>query len=96
MNKYNIVALLFILFILYICFTNGYEKFTNNFMILSEGHNPVCSMSCCHYTWPIDHIDKIPDGYEPTNIMCDNGYDTGCMCKKIEHETNSDKLDDTK
>ena len=81
MDKYNIVAILFIFYVIYICF-NEYETFTNNYMILSENQNPVCSMSCCHYTWPIDHVDKIADGYEPSNIMCDNGYDTGCMCIK--------------
>lgn len=81
MLKSNIISIIIILLIMCMCYNNQYEKFSN-YMILSANQNPVCSMDCCQYTWPVDHIDQtsIFTKYKPSNIMCDNGQDIGCMC----------------
>lgn len=84
----NIIALIIILFIVYLCRNNNYEKF-NNYILIPENQHPKCSMSCCTYTWPIDHIDQteILKKYDTSGTMCDNGDDVGCMCIAKEKPT---------
>lgn len=93
MLKSNIIGIILILLIIFLCYDKNYETFSN-YMILSENQNPVCSMNCCSYTWPIDHIDQteILKKYNTSGIMCDNGQDVGCMC--IEKEKDKDMSDD--
>lgn len=92
MLKSNIIGIILILLIIFLCYNNNYETFSN-YMILSENQNPVCSMNCCAYTWPVDHINQteILKKYNPSGIMCDNGQDVGCMCIKKEIESDSEE-----
>ena len=96
MLKSNIIGLFIILLIVYMCYNNHYEKFSN-YMIISENQNPTCSMNCCKYTWPIDHIDQtnIFKKYNSSNIMCDNGHDVGCMCiEKSDVDSEEDTVEE--
>jgi hypothetical protein len=79
----NIIATFVILFVLFLCYKNNYETFSNH-VIRAEYMNDVCSMSCCHKTWSTMDIGNIDPMYEPSSTMCDNGIDNGCLCVPIK------------
>ena len=88
----NIVGIIIIFIILYLCCDRNYESFTN-FMILPEYQNAKCAMSCCHIGYTTMIVDDSNIGIKPsdigtkyatTNINCDNGISNGCICKEIK------------
>jgi hypothetical protein len=66
----------------------------NGFTTQSTGQgNLLCAKSCCSSGWPttIDLNESIygikPDDmgikYGATNLRCNNGFTTGCVCNKL-------------
>lgn len=85
----NIIGLIVIIFVLYLCYTNAYEKFSS-YVLVPELMNNVCSMTCCNHPWTPLNLDtkyvKMSDmgtKYKASGTMCDNGQDTGCLCIPI-------------
>lgn len=80
-----IVMIIIIVFVFLL--SNNYETF-GNYIINSEFLNPICDMNCCYKTWTTDNeINIINNKYLPSNTMCDNGNNTGCMCTPILSNT---------
>lgn len=88
--------ILFVIIILYLLIqsnenTNIFELFdpTINTMTLTN----TCSPLCCYSGWPNSIIvqDKynniiqsdIGSKYTTSNYTCNNGFQTGCLCNKI-------------
>jgi len=48
---------------------------------LSKIDMNVCSKKCCNSgQWDIPHMKKSNKDYVATNLMCNNGRGSGCVC----------------
>jgi hypothetical protein len=74
----------------------GWDWFSNGFATITESGSSgalMCAKSCCYSGWPssID-LNESAFGVKPgdmgvkyraTNLRCNNGFTTGCVCNAI-------------
>jgi hypothetical protein len=93
-----LIILVFIINLFMVNKFYDYENFINfnNSGFTTESASTgslVCAKSCCFSGWPSSiYMDESEFGVKPgdigvkyktTNIKCNNGFTTGCVCKRI-------------
>lgn len=75
---------------------NNWDWYANGFASITESGSTgtlMCAKSCCYSGWPASiDIDESAFGIKPgdmgtkykaTNLKCNNGFTTGCVCDII-------------
>tara|TARA_B110000908_G_C10263987_1_gene461853 strand:+ start:4781 stop:5122 length:342 start_codon:yes stop_codon:yes gene_type:complete len=87
-----VVFFVFVMPILETKFSNDKEQFSNCLKkYLISVPNKIdtlpCSRSCCnHIQWPVPHMKKNKN--LATNMMCNGGNGSGCVCMKKKNFNN--------
>jgi hypothetical protein len=98
-NTMTWFIILFFIVIIYLInhftkFTEKFNQITDATITEAAGQKTfICAKSCCFSGWPstID-IDESQFGVNPedigtkfraTNLRCNNGFTTGCVCEKM-------------
>jgi hypothetical protein len=74
-------------------FNNWYNNGISSITESSSAETIMCAKSCCYSGWPASiSIDETALGVKPedmgvkyraTNLKCNNGFTTGCVCNAI-------------